>query len=384
MLFDDKDRTREGPIRPGESEFAYYDTSARPPYVFYRALLNGWINRLPAAERANMVTRFRNESYAATLAELVVHEALRQQGHTPEVHPVGAHPTRRLDYVIKNAAQNAIAYIEVTSINPTREWAARNNREAAIYNAIDEVNLPAGWRLGYAVERHGQTSPNLNQLKAQIEQWSAGQKNSEPDADLTRIFDASDWQIELRLFGGFDLAVAQERAIVTAMGELRRLTPDRSIRQALQLKGSRYGELNAPYLIVVADNKDELAGGERNTDALLDAVFGSVVTRFTRQDDGRMVGREERQHNGYWGVNGNPIHRGVSGVLLLPRPSLWYLRDERWQPIIVRNPWATHPLPDNLFALPSFGFSEAGEIVATEGGAFADLIGLPEQWPPDG
>lgn len=168
------------------------------------------------------------------------------------------------------------------------------------------------------------------------------------------------------------------------MGELRRLTPDRSIRQALQNKGSKYGELNAPYLIVVCDNKDELAGGDHNADALLDAVFGSVITRFVRQNDGRMVGREERQRNGYWGVNGDPRHRGVSGVLLLPRSDLWHLRDERWKPLIVRNPWATHPLSEDLFPLPGFSFLEAGEIVATEGTPFADLIGLPAAWPPEG
>lgn len=384
MLFENKQRTRQGPMRPGESEYQYYDTSARPPYAVYRELLNGWIERLPEAERANMVMRFRTESYACSLAELAVHEALLGQGHTPEPHPLGAHPTNRLDFVVRDDALRVVAYIEVTSINPTKDWVARNNREAAIYNAVDQVTLPAGWRLGYGVERHGQANPNLNALRTQVEQWAAEHENADSDADLVRIFEAADWQIGLRLFGGFDPAAQPGRSIVAAMGELRRLTPDRSIRQALQNKGSKYGELNAPYLIVVADNKDELAGGDHNADTLLDAVFGSMVTRFTRQEDGRMIGREERQRNGYWGVNGDPRHRGVSGVLLLPRSGLWHMREEKWKPMIVRNPWARHPLPDDLFPLPGFSFSEAGEIVATDGTPFADLIGLPAEWPPEG
>lgn len=205
-------------MRPGESEYQYYDASARPPYEVYRGLLNGWINRIPAAERVNMVTRFRTESYARTLAELVIHEALLFQGHAPELHPLGAHPTNRLDYAVRNQAQDIVAFVEVTSINPTKDWVAQNNREAAIYNAIDQVALPAGWRLGYGLERRGQENPRLNDLKAEIERWAYDNASADPDADLVKVFEAADWQIQLRLFGGFDTAVRPERAIVAANG----------------------------------------------------------------------------------------------------------------------------------------------------------------------
>ena len=387
MLFEDKERTRTGPMLQGELEYAYYDSSARPPYAIYRALINGWIERLPEAERAEAVARFRgaaNASYQAALAELVIHESSLQQGFTPELHPLGAHPTRRLDFLVRTNNQAVAAYIEVTSINPTPEWVARNNQEAAIYNAIDKVALPAGWRLGYAVERRGQNNPNLNTLKTQIEAWAEASTVNAAEEIPTRLFDAADWQIELTLFGGFDPSVKIDRAIVTAAGELRILQPDRKICQALELKGNRYGALDAPYLIVVADNKDELPGGNHNATALLDAVFGSVVARFAQQDDGQMIAHEERQHNGYWGVNGNPRHRNVGGVVLLPKPNLWHLRDERSQPLIVRNPWATHQLPDDFFPLPSFDITDAGDISLTEGQPFADLIGLPNPWPPEG
>jgi hypothetical protein len=118
--------------------------------------------------------------------------------------------------------------------------------------------------------------------------------------------------------------------------------------------------------------------------ALLDAMFGSVVTRWVRQAGGEKQSVDERAADGYWGLIGAARHQNVSGVMLIPKPNLWQLRDERSQPIIVRNPWARFPLPADFFPLPSFNISENAQITLSDGQAFADLLGLPAVWPPEG
>jgi hypothetical protein len=35
-------------------------------------------------------------------------------------------------------------------------------------------------------------------------------------------------------------------------------------------------------------------------------------------------------------------------------PHLWDLRNERWQPKLIKNPWANHPIPDELLPLPGY------------------------------
>ena len=155
---------------------------------------------MPAAERAQAVARFRdgrNSSYQAALAELVVHEALLRQGFEPETQPPGGHPTRRLDFLVRGDNNTVAAYVEVTSINPTPDWVARSNREAQIYNAIDGVALPAGWRLGYAVGQHGQHNPNLNDLRDRIRTWAEEAVGAGPESMPQRIFEAADYRIEL-------------------------------------------------------------------------------------------------------------------------------------------------------------------------------------------
>jgi hypothetical protein len=72
------------PKKQGESEFAFYDSSARPEYNQYRELVNGWIEELPEADRAEIISRMQKGDslqYQAALAELTTHAALRRKGY---------------------------------------------------------------------------------------------------------------------------------------------------------------------------------------------------------------------------------------------------------------------------------------------------------------
>jgi len=83
MLFDVKERTRTTPKKPGESDFAFYDSSARREYDLYRGLLNGWISELPEADRAEIVSRMQKGNslqYQAALAELTTHGCRSRRG----------------------------------------------------------------------------------------------------------------------------------------------------------------------------------------------------------------------------------------------------------------------------------------------------------------
>lgn len=72
-LFDDRERTRMEPKRPGEVDYSFYDCCALPGYDDYRARVNGWLAEMPEAAQKELISRFRkNESleYQRALAEL--------------------------------------------------------------------------------------------------------------------------------------------------------------------------------------------------------------------------------------------------------------------------------------------------------------------------
>lgn len=92
--------------------------------------------------------------------------------------------------------------------------------------------------------------------------------------------------------------------------------------------------------------------------------------------------KDRRATDGYWGTTDAPKHRGVSGIVVLPKPHLWDLRNERWQPILLHNPWAERPLPDDLLPLPGFEY-KLDHFAPKDGTKLADLLGLPAAWPPE-
>jgi hypothetical protein len=384
MLFDEKVRNRAEPKQQGENDFAFCDSASGADYDQYRAMLNGWVTGLPEAARRDVTGRLRADDrygYQAALAELLIYAALRRQGYQVEIHPETEQNSNQLDFLVRNPDGTTAAYIEVTSFGPAQEFFKKHKRGADIYIYLDRTKLPLGVRLGLRFVTYGARTPGLKKLREVIEAW-ADKTVVDPASPASKIIEVDDWKIEVFLFGGFKTNDAQERAIAGALHLGRVVTPEVEIRQALNIKGDRYGTLDAPYIVVVADLKDELIGGEDNDDALLDAVFGTIVGDPVVDENGTPRAVGSRLRDGYYGFVGDPRHRNVSGVMLLPRANLWKLREERWQPLFVRHPWATHKVPDGLLPLPGYAADDFGAIAPYEGTSLADLLGLPAVWSP--
>ena len=160
-LFDDRERTRMEPKRPSEDDYSFYNSCARPGYDDYRARVNDWLAEMPQVAQKELISRFRkNESleYQRALAELTTYAALKRQGYTVEVHPERKDTDRKPDFLVKDAAGQNIAFVEVTTFGPARELIGKRKRAADIYNGVDKVKVPAGRRLGLDILKLG-TNP---------------------------------------------------------------------------------------------------------------------------------------------------------------------------------------------------------------------------------
>jgi hypothetical protein len=152
MIFEDKVRTRTEPKRPGEDDYSFYDSTARPEYDVYRGLVNGWMEQMSEEGQRELLPRFRrNESleYQSALAELTTHAALKDEGYAVEVHPEDDQTEKKPDFLARDANGGAVAYVEVTTFGPSKDFVGKHKRSADIYNGIDQAKLPAGCRLGW-------------------------------------------------------------------------------------------------------------------------------------------------------------------------------------------------------------------------------------------
>jgi len=379
MLFEDRERTRKEPLRRGESLFDFYDSSASHGYDEFRSLVNGWLAEMPTDDRNKLITRMRyadNREFGSSLCELSLHAFILGLGYRASLHPQVPGSTKRPDYALTDEAGEPLAYIETTTVNPPAEQAAELNRENAVYNAIDTVTLPAGSALGYKLAQAGKSSPALKSLVADVERWARDNAEVAKDTEVSKTFTAGDWIIELELYSGGADPQSSARAIGVAQLRGGMITPHKDLRQALELKSRRYGALDRPYLIAVADGKDQLFNKNSVDSALTDAVFGDEIVQFRNG-----TAYDTRAKNGFWHGPNGPRNKHVSGVLLLPETGLWRLREENWQPILAVNPWAERQLPEALRTLRRFE-ADKDCWVFREGKRFAEVVGLPNPWPP--
>jgi hypothetical protein len=379
LLFSDRPRSRAESLRRGELLFDFYDECARTGYDEFRSVMNGWFSEVDAAHHSDFFSRMQrggNQAFGDCLCELIIHALLRRLGYNVDVHPTLEGRSTRPDFALTSGSGERIAYVEVKTIHITEEHTAQGNRENPVYNSIDGIALPPGCILDYELVRGGTHSPRLAPLVADITQWAIEQAVAARTQTVYRRFSAGDWVIELGLFSAGGASQAS-RAIGSAGLGGGFVTPHRDIRKALNLKARKYGALDAPYLIVVADGKDQLSGTDEIRDAITEAVFGDEVVEV-----GQGQIRERYVQNGFWRSGKGPQNQHVSGVLLLPDIGLWRLRNERFQPLLAINPCANLALPQNLLRLPHLAVKD-DRWVFKAGENIADILELPSPWPPE-
>lgn len=379
VLFEDRKRTRTEPLRRGESLFEFYDSCASPGYDEFRSLVNGWLMQLPAEDRDKLISRMRyggDREFGSSLSELSLHPFILGSGYRASIHPEVPGSTNRPDYAATDPTGATQAYVEVTTVNPPDAQGREKNRENPVYNAIDAAKIPAGSAFGYKLVRAGKNSPPLKPLVADIERWARENADAAKTKLVNKTFTTGDWIVDLDLYSGGSNPEPGVHAIgVVDMGG-GIISPHKDLREALRDKSKKYGKLDKPYLIAVADGKDQLFSKDSINSALTDAVLGDEIVQF--QNGTPQLTRAE---NGFWYGPDGPRNRHVSGVLLLPETGLWKLREEKWQPVLAVNPWAEQPLPDALRKMRRFEL-EDGRWVLKEGEQFANLVGVPDPWPP--
>jgi hypothetical protein len=284
VLFENRKRTRQDPLGRGENLFEFYDSCARHGYDEFRSLVNCWLANMPAEDRDKLITRFRygkNREFGSSLSELAVYAFILRSGYGAIPHPEVPGSTKHPDYAVTDQSSTApLAYIEVTTVNPPDAEEAEENRENPVYNAVDGAKIPAGCALGYSLARAGKSSPALKRLVADIEHWVRDNAEAAKTKEVSKSFTADDWIIELDLYSGDSNPEPSAHAIgVIDMGG-GIVSPHKDLRAALRNKSRRYGALDRPYLIVVADGKNDFFGKDSVNRALTEAVFGDEIVQF--------------------------------------------------------------------------------------------------------
>lgn len=388
-LFDDKARTDSEPSYARESTYGFLDRVNDPVFAAVREVLNAWVERFASihddAAVNDLVGRLRSKddiAFYAAFWELYLHELFVRMGFDIEVHPESGKETRP-DF--RMTRDGRVMYLEAVMPNPR---AGRSNESKGAKTVVDYVDaaFDPDFSLSLRFVVGGGGVPSKKEVVREVEGWLANQtwndpsetgldpRSPRPETEL-RI---REWVIGIRAWPRPPDRRGDRRfpTIVTYPGMSGYpAAVSAGIRPVLDGKASKYGDLEAPYVLAVW-----VMSPMASESTPAEALFGiALPVGDGTHSTGLPLMVDER--DGLW----TPARPGrLSAVLSANSMHFNYSAVCRYLPRIWHNPWAEHPISQDL----PFGASRVSkdETSITNEPATTSpdaLFELPPDWPGD-
>lgn len=386
MLFSDKGRTETDPAKPGELQYWYLERSGRPEAGRIRALLEEWFAAFPEQHREELRRRLQasdDVTFLAAFSELYFHALLRALGYEVEVHPVApSGAEKRPDFLVSDAGAVRF-YLEVTlATDASEEESAAQARADRVFSTLGELESPNFFLLA-DVRGAPATPPPGRRLRSRLEKWLRTLDPDQTSAEIaergteacpTLPFEHDGWRIEFSAVpkSPEKRGRPEVRPIGGEMYGAKLVRPEKSVRNKVEKKATRYDDLSAPYVIAV--NLDTPFGDD---DSFLDALLGTSAVQLSPGGAATNV----RVPDGVWHGETGPKNTRVSAVLGITSLRPWMIGSSG--ATVYHNPWAGRPLEQGLIPLSRYEDVE-GQYVFCEGALPRSILGLGEGWPRSG
>jgi hypothetical protein len=392
LLFDDFERTDPRLARHTESAFEFLNRIATPWWAAVRTELEAWFveyrQSASAQKAADLRARFRSRDprqHAGAWWELYVFRLLSclypDQRIGIELERAGQ-ATRPDFCVLSGDTGGAELWVEAVSAFTGIVGSGRHSaREAVVLDAVNDVVSRDFW-VSISFRSVGPDQLAKREIVVPLRQWLGGLDREEvlkvqagsrrlPTKDIA----ARGWLIHFRAIPKGTPGISRNsRLIGIGPGVAGYVNDAAATRRAVLAKSSRYGELEAPFVIALLPASPVLSEED-----VYGAMFGSSVMRFNPEhpENSEIV----RGRDGVWSRT-----RGsrVSAILVGTGLAAWTV-SKTW-PCVWPNPWADFPIPRALRRLPWTEVGDDGALSRRrpEAETPAGFLGLPPNWPGEG
>ncbi|MBP7482062.1 MAG: hypothetical protein KA788_05950 [Lacunisphaera sp.] len=379
-VFDDIEPDLDGPMAPDETDFGYVSRSNRPEAARVRDLIEDWISRYPDEHRPALVARLRSkidDAHQSAFFELALHELLLVTGHViVAIEPKLEHTPYSPDFLVQTPDGSRFYLEAVVATAKSAQAVSADKRLNMAIAAIERVESPAHF-LDLHIEGKPSEPIRGRQLRGALAAWTADLPDSDEAKNVPPfVYEAFGAKFTIEApFRKNRRGRPDDRAIGVRSLEPYWGTPGDGIRESVDKKASKYGELDAPYVLAV-----NATGEYQSEEDATDALLGSPCVTIRQFDDGRRETKESRNPDGvWWGQNG-PRNTGLSAVLFTKRLSPWSVELRR--ALLIRSPWAARPLAAVPLQVDELNPVE-GKFVKSEGISLGAVVGLHKGWPEE-
>ena len=372
--------------RYGEPIYTYYRDSERSGVVAIRTLLEAWFLEIPEAEQLDLQQRFRSpieRQHRSAVFELFLHHMILCLGFEVEFHPDVSGATTHPDFLISRNGQ-ALLYLEAIAVSNSAREEAEANRMNQVYDVLNGLASP-DFYLGLRVEGAPETPPPGARLRGDLALWlTTLDRQAIQQCYLDQRYEDvptygwnhDGWRIV------FDPIPRGEEARrnpsvrpigMTMPMRATQLTLDESLKNGVATK-DRYGRLALPLVVAIQVVEDfRIAKID-----VMNGLFGSEAVAI----DAHGNPRSARVPNGAWISPNGPIHRTISAVMAWSTLEPWNFT--AIEPIVVHNPYAFTPLPNDTLPLSQHVVDQQrGVLIEQAGRSMEDVLGLAKEWVRD-
>lgn len=381
-VFDEQPRTNALPAAHGEPTSTFLNRVAGDFWEQVRQLVQAWADHVDeSGDYDDLRARLRSSDdhqFQSAFLELYVHESLTAAGYTVTIHPEVPGGTRRPDFLAR--CDGVGVYVEAIAPGPPDAARRAGARRDDFFDTVNKVGDP-NFMLSLDALTEGPTPPAGAQLRTELRAWL---RTLDPDAihDFanapTYSWERDGWAASFRAIPKAQHArgtAPGDRAIgIYGHMPAAFINDAPTIRDAIQKKHHAYGDLRAPFVIVVG-----LYIFDTDLRQTTKALYDDEVAQWGHTTEGEVVSWTARQTNGYFGTPPDWNNRHVSAVLTVNQLQPWSV--PRAETILWRHPHPTHPLPTGM-AFPGDTMDlTTDRIVRAPALSPADLFELSDPWP---
>jgi hypothetical protein len=379
-LFDDIDRTDDGPAKYAEPSFPYWNRSARKDIALVRAHLEEWFRRYPTEHASDLRARFRSPDdvqHRGAFFELFLHELLLRLGCVAEVHPEVPGTSKRPEFRVTSPGGLEF-YLEAKVANDeSDEQAGARARVNRVYDAINDLDSPDYW---INVEPRGVPASLVPTKK--LKAFLIEQVRSLDYDEIARRYqqtgfaDLPRWSYEFEGWSAEFFPIPKLRARgqngIRPMGvqmiPAHWVDPVTPLRTAILGKAKRYGTPDLPFVIAIN------ALGEHVDDVDVDsALFGDESWVIRSVDDAPEF---RRVPNGVW-TSPEGQYTRVSAVLVFQKLGAWNFPSTKVR--LYHHFAASKALGGALTQLPQ-ALVVDNRLELKDGSSLADIFDLRPDW----
>lgn len=324
------------PRKNNENRYEFLNTSARKSVFKIRQRLEAYFNLYPEDEKEEMKNRLKTEEhFDSTLFEMFLYYQLKNDDFKIELHPNLEGTNNKPDFLLTK--KNKKIYLEAkVDHNKSFEERKRNRIEKVIKDVINRFSI-GNYRLVLEdLVVKSSNSPSTeefkNSIKEKIKKLDGGKKSKLTDDSFEKsgsyVYEDNNLRIKYKVF-----VVPKDyndNRSIQIDGAVEAVWVDSgvSLRKSLNKKASRYGEMNAPFIIAL--NCLDLFIDEEEVEI---GLFGDKKSKvFLNNDSVELIVKENyHENNGFFSNTSPSKNNNVSAVLIyhlgvgnLENPTYWF------------------------------------------------------------